>query len=133
MLVSNEQLVMRTPAMETPTSIASNNENDQEVEASETTHSPDLTINCLTGIIDTSPKCKVISIDGMAIVNAIRKAEIIKTCNGFAQVFLDQLSTMASDYANNAHSTSTLRSNDLEKGRGKPSEPSSSGQLWLGV
>ena len=34
----------------------------------------------------------------MAIVNAIRKAEIIKTCNYIAQVFLDQLSNMAGDY-----------------------------------
>ena len=34
---------------------------------------------------------------------------------------------------NNAHSTSTLCSNDLEKGWGKPSEPPSSGRLCLGV
>ena len=34
---------------------------------------------------------------------------------------------------NTAYSTSTLRSNDLEKGRGKPSTPPVSGRLWLGV
>ena len=34
----------------------------------------------------------------MAIVNAIPKTEIIKICNDFAEVFLDQLSNMASDY-----------------------------------
>ena len=55
-------------------------------------------MNCLTGILDTSPKYKLISIDGMAIANAMRKAEIFKTCNEFAQVFLDQLSNMAGDY-----------------------------------
>ena len=34
LLVSNEQLVTQTPAMETSTSVASNNENGQEMEAS---------------------------------------------------------------------------------------------------
>ena len=33
---------------------------------------------------------------------------------------------------NTAYLTSTLRSNDLEKGRGKPSTPPVSGRLWLG-
>ena len=89
---------MHTPAMETSTSIAFNNENGHEIEASEITHAPDLTRKCLTGVNDTTPKYKVIIIDRMAIVNAIPKTEISKTCNDFAQVFLDQLSNMASDY-----------------------------------
>ena len=38
LLVSNEQLVVHNPAMETPTSIASSNENGQEMEASERLH-----------------------------------------------------------------------------------------------
>ena len=50
-LVSNEHLVMQTPAMETSTSIDSNNEDGQEMEASKIKHAPDL-----TGINDTSPK-----------------------------------------------------------------------------
>ena len=72
--VSNEQLAMHIPAMETSTGIASNNENRNW--------------NL------TKVQIKVIIIDGMAIVNAIPKSEIIKTCNDFAQVFLDQLSNM---------------------------------------
>ena len=67
------------------------------MEASESTHAPDVTIEGLTRINDTSPKYKVIIIDGMALVNAIPKTEIIKICNDFAQVFLDQLSDMAGD------------------------------------
>ena len=98
LLVSNEQLGMHTQAMETSTSIASNNENGQEMEASEITHAPDLTRKCLTGINDTSPKYKVLIIDSMLIVNVIHTTQIIKTCNDFAQVFLDQLSNMAGDY-----------------------------------
>ena len=78
-LVSNEQLVMNTPAMETSTSIASNNGNGQEMYATDITHAPDLTRNGLTGIHDTSPKYKVIIIDGTEIVNAIPTTEIIKT------------------------------------------------------
>ena len=35
--------------------------------------------------------------------------------------------------ADNTYSTSTQRSNDLEKGSEKPSTPSFSGRLWLGV
>ena len=61
-------------------------------------HAPELTRNGLTGITDTSPKYKVIMIDGMAIVNAIPMTEIIKTCNYFAEVFHDQLSKIAGDY-----------------------------------
>ena len=61
--------------METSTSVASNNENGEEVEASEITHAPDVTRNGLTGINDTSPKCK-----------------------DFAQIFLDRLSNMPGDY-----------------------------------
>ena len=118
-LVSNEQLVMRTPAMETSTSISSNNENDQEMEVSEITHSPDLTMNCLRGIIDTSPKYKVISIDGMAIVNAKRKAELIKTFNGFAQVFLDQLSNMACDYDGSWYQNNPQRTNEKKTDEGE--------------
>ena len=118
-LVSNEQLVMRPPAMETSTSIASNNENDQEMEASEITHSPDLTMNCLTGIIDTSPKYKVVNIYGMAIVNAIRKAEIIKPCNDFAQVFLDQLSNMAGDYDGSWYQHHSQRTNEKKTDKGE--------------
>ena len=53
LLVSNEQLGMHTPAMETSTSIASNNENGQEMEASGIKHGPDLTGKCLN---DTLPK-----------------------------------------------------------------------------
>ena len=41
-LVSNEQLVMHTPTMETSTSIASNNGNGQEMYATDITHAPDL-------------------------------------------------------------------------------------------
>ena len=89
---------MHTPAMETSTSIVSNNEDCQEMEATEITHAPDLTRKGLTGINDTSPKYNMIIVDGIAIVNAIPKTEIIKTCNDFAQVFLDQVSNMAGDY-----------------------------------
>ena len=39
----------------------------------------------------------MIIIDGMTLVNAIPKTEIIKICNDFAQVFLDQLSNMAGE------------------------------------
>ena len=110
---------MRTPAMETSTSIASNNENEQEMEASEITHSPDLTMNCLTGIIDTSPKDKLISIDGMAIVNTIRNAEIIKTCIYFAQVFFDQLSNMASNYDGSWYQHHSQRTNEKKTDKGE--------------
>jgi len=34
----------------------------------------------------------------MVLVNAILKTDHIKTCNDFAQVFLDQLSNMAGNY-----------------------------------
>ena len=110
---------MRTPAMETSTSIASNNENDQEMEVSEITHSPNLTMNCLTGRIATSPKYKVLSIDGMAIVNAIRKADIIKTCNDFAQVFLDQLGNMAGDYDGSWYQQNSQRTNEKKTDKGE--------------
>ena len=96
LLVSNEQLVTHTPAMETSTSIASNNENGQEMEASE--FSPDVAIEGLARLNDTSPKYQVIIIYGMAPVNAIPKTERIMTCKDFAQVFLDQLSNMADEY-----------------------------------
>ena len=96
LLVSNEQLVTHTPAMETSTSIASNNENGQEMEASEI--SPDVAIEGLARLNDTSPKYQVIIIFGMALVNAIPKTERIMTCKDFAQVFLDQLSNMADEY-----------------------------------
>ena len=96
LLVSNEQLVMHTPAMETSTSVASNNENGQEMEASEI--SPDVAIEGLAGLNDTSPKYKVIIIDGMALINAIPNTERIKTGKDFAQAFLDQLSNMADEY-----------------------------------
>ena len=89
---------MHTPAMETSTSSVSNNENGQEMEASEIIHVPDLTRKWLTGVNDTSTKYKEIIIHVMAIVNAIPKTGIIKTCNDFAQVFLYQLSHMAGDY-----------------------------------
>ena len=118
---------MHTPAMETSTSIASNNwsctlqqwkhprvlplttghahssngniheyylynENCQETETSYITHAPDLTRKSLTGINETSPKYKVVIIDGIAIVNAIHRSEIINTSNDFGHFFLDQLS-----------------------------------------
>ena len=98
LVVSNEQQVRQTPAMETSTSVTSNNENGQEIEASEIAHAPDLTREGFSGLNDTSPTYKVIIIDGMALVNAIPKTERIKTCKYFAQVFLDQLSNMAGDY-----------------------------------
>ena len=63
LLVSNGQLVTHTPAMETSTSVAPNNENGQEMEASEI--SPDVAIDGLAGLNDTTPKYKVIIIDGM--------------------------------------------------------------------
>ena len=94
--VSTEQLVTHTPAMETPTSVASNNENGKELEASEI--SPDVAIEGLAGLNDTSSKHKVIIIDGMAFDNAIPRTERIKTCKDFAQFFLDQLSNMADEY-----------------------------------
>ena len=97
LLVSNEQLAMHTPAMKTSASIASNNENGQEMESSESTHAPDVTREGVTRINDTSSKYKVIIIDAMALVNAIPKTDRIKICNDFAQVFLDQLSNMAGD------------------------------------
>ena len=62
------------------------------------THGPDLTRKCLTGINDTLPKYKMIIINSMSIVDVIPMTQIIKTCNDFAQVFLDQLSNMAGDY-----------------------------------
>ena len=96
LLVSNGQLVTHTPAMETSTSVAPNIENGQEMEASEI--SPDVAIDRLAGLNDTSPKYKVIIIDGMALVNAIPKTERIKTCKDFAKFFLDQLSNMADEY-----------------------------------
>ena len=65
------------------------------MEASEI--SPDVAIEGLAELNDTSPKYKVIIIDGMALVNAITKTGI-KTCNDFAQAFLDQLSNMADEY-----------------------------------
>ena len=77
LLVSNEQLVTHTPAMEISTSVASNNENGQEMEASDI--SSDVAIEGLARLNDTSPKYKVIIIDGMALVNAIPKTERIKT------------------------------------------------------
>ena len=67
------------------------------MEASESTHAPDVTREGLTWINDTSPKYNVIIINGMALVNVIPKTERIKICNDFAQVFLDQLSNMAGD------------------------------------
>ena len=82
--------------MNTSTSVASNNENGQEMEASEI--SPDVAIEGFARLNDTSPKYKVILIDGMALVNAILKTERIKTCKDFAQAFLDQLSNMADEY-----------------------------------
>ena len=45
--------------------------------ASEITHAPDITRKGLTGINDTSPKYKVIIIDGMEIANAIPETENI--------------------------------------------------------
>ena len=98
LLVSNEQIGLHTQAMETSTSIASNNENGQETEASGITHAPDLTRTCLTGINDTLPKYKMIIIDSMSVVNVIPMTQIIKTCNDFAHFFLDQLSIMAGNY-----------------------------------
>ncbi len=95
LLVSNEQLAMHTPAMKTSTSIASNNENGQEMEASEIIHAPEVPTEGLAWIDDTSPKYKVVCIDGLALVNAIPTTERIKACNDFAQVFVDQLSNMA--------------------------------------
>ena len=65
--------VMHTPAVETSTSIASNNENGEEMEAPEITHSTDVTREGLTGLNDTSPKYKVVIIGGMELVNAIPK------------------------------------------------------------
>ena len=82
LLVSNEQLVTHTPAMETSTSVACNKENGQEMEASKI--SPDVAIEGLAGLNDTSPKYKVIIIDGMALVNGLPKTERIKTCKDFA-------------------------------------------------
>ena len=84
LLVSNEQLVTHTPAMETSTSVAPNNENGNELEPSEI--SPDVAIEGLAGLNDTSPKYKVIIIDGMGFDNSIPKTERIKTCKDFAQV-----------------------------------------------
>ena len=66
------------------------------MEASEI--SPDVAIDGIAGLNDTSSKYKVIIIDGMALVNAIPKTERIKTCKDFAQFFLDQLSNMADEY-----------------------------------
>ncbi len=115
LLVSNEQLGMHTQAMETYTSIASNNENGQEMEASGITHAPDLTRKCLTGINDTLPKYKMIIIDSVLIVNVIPMTQIIKTCHDFAQVFLDQLSNMAGDYDEARLVPIPLSKNKLEK------------------
>ena len=88
-------LVTHSPAMETSTSVASNNENGQEMEPSGITHAPDLTRKGLTGINDTSPKYKVIIIiiDGMAIANAIPKTEIIMYAVIFHKYFLTSSAT----------------------------------------
>lgn len=64
------------------------------MEASEITYAPE----ALSGSEDTLPKYKVIIVDGMALVNAIPKTDQIKTCNDFAQGFLDQFSNMADNY-----------------------------------
>ena len=71
--------------METSTSIASNNENSQEMESSEIAHAPE----GLPGLNDTSPKYKAIIIDGMAIVNATSMTEIITTCMILHKSFLN--------------------------------------------
>ena len=101
--------------METYTSIASNNENGQEMEASGITHAPDLTRKCLTGINDTLPNYKMIIIDSVLIVNVIPMTQIIKTCHDFAQVFLDQLSNMAGDYDEARLVPIPLSTNKLEE------------------
>ncbi len=86
-------LVTPSPAMETSTSVASNKENGQEMEPSDITHAPDLTRKGLTGINYTSPKYKVIIIDGMAIVNAIPKTEIIMYAMILHKSFLTSTAT----------------------------------------
>ena len=48
-------------------------------------------------------------------MNAIPKTEIIKTCNDFAQVFLDQLRHMAGDYDEMKLVSTPLSKNKLEE------------------
>ncbi len=81
----------------------------------EITHDPDLTRKGLTGINYTSPKYKVLIIDSMLIVNVIHTTQIVKTCNDFAQVFLDQLSNMAGDYDEVQFLPIPLSKNKLEE------------------
>ena len=93
LLANNEQLVTHIPAKESATTNTSDNENVQEMEASEVTYAPDIVESD-----DSLPKYKVIIIDGMALVNTISKTDHIKTCSDFAQVFLDHLSNIATNY-----------------------------------
>ena len=51
----------------------------------------------------------------MAIVNALPKTELIKTCNDFALVFLDQLGNMAGDYDEVKLVSTPLSTNKLEE------------------
>ena len=67
------------------------------MEASEITHVPGVIRKGLTGINYTSPKYKVIIIDGMVLVYAMPVTERIMLCEDFAELFLDQLTNMAGD------------------------------------
>ena len=80
------------------TNACDDNNNVHEMEASEITYVPKVAAEAVSGSDDTLPKNKVIIVDGMVLVNAIPKTDHIKTCNYFAQVFLDQLSNMAGNY-----------------------------------
>ena len=80
---------MHTPALDTSTSIASNNENGQEMKSSNITHAPDVTREGLTRINYTSPKYKVIIIDGMDM--GPRECNTQDRKNRDMQIFLDQL------------------------------------------
>jgi hypothetical protein len=95
LLVNNEQLVVHTPALETSTTNACDNNNVQEMAASEITYAQEVATEVLSASDDTVPRYKVIIVDGMALVNTIHKTDQIKTCNDFTEVFLDQLINMA--------------------------------------
>jgi len=63
------------------------------MEAPEMTYAPEVATKALSGSDDILPTFKVIIVDGMVLVNAMPKTDQIKTCNDFAQVFLELLST----------------------------------------
>ena len=44
------------------------------------------------------PTRKKLVIDGMALVNSMSKTNQMQTCNDFAQVFIERVSTISANY-----------------------------------